>query len=204
MSKPKTEADLIKYICEKRKITEDEFKKMTHELQKINPDAKIIGLGNGRNGAKNFKVDCGKCDKTHDFMMETILDGNTRCKTNNTKRKVKTTYTIDMVTEIAKKRDILALNDTYKNVRENMSWQCLICSNKWGATWNNIHNHGSGCPKCVSYYNEEKTRLMLEILCGFKLPKDSSVKFLCFDTRCIELDGYNVKEKVAFEYNGPV
>jgi hypothetical protein len=61
------------------------------------------------------------------------------------------------------------------------------------------HITGVGCPYCI-YKNEADTKLIIEELTGFIFHKTKRI--IKKDGRCYELDGYNNKLKIAFEYQG--
>lgn len=81
----------------------------------------------------------------------------------------------------------------------------IQCENKheWEATPNNVKAHNSWCPQCSSTFNEERCRLILNNLLDANLIKVRPNFLLYGETRkCLELDGYDEKQRIAFEYNG--
>lgn len=82
--------------------------------------------------------------------------------------------------------------------------KCKACNHKWSTTWDNLRKHPNKCPKCNPHTksaSEEQAREILEHLTGWKFPRanPSDVPWL----NGLTLDGFNLKHKVAFEYQGP-
>jgi hypothetical protein len=75
-------------------------------------------------------------------------------------------YTIEFVKKFGKKKNILCLDDEYYGCKYLMNWRCLVltCKWKWEATFDNIKNADSGCPRCsgnVPYTIEEVKEIAL-------------------------------------------
>lgn len=103
--------------------------------------------------------------------------------------------------KIAEDKNGKLLSYQYKGDRIHLTWRC-INEHVWKATPNNIKAHGSWCPYCISYTNEERCRVVLDRLLDIQLTKQNP-KFLRYKfDKSLELDGYNEQAKIAFEYNG--
>lgn len=88
------------------------------------------------------------------------------------------------------------LAQEYQGLKAKYAWRCGSCTHEWVATYNNVKNHLSWCPRCNSSAREQVTRS------AFKenFPGES------FDTDRdrigMELDGYSSALKLAFECDG--
>jgi hypothetical protein len=90
---------------------------------------------------------------------------------------------------------------SYKGDKTKVTIQC---ENKhiWEVIPNNVKK-GSWCPKCIIPVNEERCRIILNYLLDSKLEKIRP-GFLYYEKtgKNLELDGYDEKLQLAFEYNG--
>lgn len=103
---------------------------------------------------------------------------------------------INDMCKLAKERDGECLSKEYKGCHTKLRWKC----NKDGCEWNAIPGNvvfGAWCPICKSLRSEKLCREYLEKKMKIKFPKVRP-KWL----NGLELDGYNEKYKLAFEYNG--
>ena len=103
-------------------------------------------------------------------------------------------YSIEKMQEIAKERGGKCLSLTYKSIHSKLLWECAN-----GHQFQTIPRHvmnGHWCPNCTIYLNEQLCRYILESLFEDKFIKDRNV------LNGYELDGYNAKLKLAFEYHG--
>jgi hypothetical protein len=98
--------------------------------------------------------------------------------------------------QIAKERGGKCLSEKYGPM---LKWQCRQ-GHQWEASPHNI-KFGTWCPKCTVYREERKCRLIFEKLLNKKMPC-SHPKWLRYNGRKLELDGYNSQLKIAFEYQG--
>lgn len=97
-----------------------------------------------------------------------------------------------------------------KGGKLNLNWQYtkstdkffVVCEkgHRWATCWNVIRS-GHWCPHCKVYRNEQLFRETLEKYTGHFFPSQRP-RWLKYNTRPLELDGYNEKEKIAFEYQG--
>ncbi len=111
---------------------------------------------------------------------------------------------IKNIIKLKVERNIIFLDKKVENNMENHNWKCGICNFIWRTNMNNIINHGSGCKKCSSGKSEEMIRRIFESM--FYRKKFETTRALnCLrykNNRNLELDGYNEKLKIAFEYQG--
>jgi hypothetical protein len=80
----------------------------------------------------------------------------------------------------------------------------VTCSegHRWETLWNRLHN-GNWCPICHKTIKEQSFRLVLENLYHVEFPrKRPSWMKSPLTGAPLELDGYNEKLKIAFEYQG--
>jgi hypothetical protein len=98
--------------------------------------------------------------------------------------------------EFAKTRGGECLSKDY-NSSNKLLWKCNN-GHTWEARYNSLRR-GDWCPECnnLRYFNEDKCRYILEYLLEIKFKKSRTA----LDSK-LELDGYNSKLKLAFEYNG--
>lgn len=105
------------------------------------------------------------------------------------------------VIEIAKSKGGKCLSTEYNIHKSKLLFRCED-GHEWNATHSAIKNSGSWCPSCVNK-TEALVRQFLECVLGVDLPNKSPgwVDLLGKKLRYM-LDGYNEKEKLAFEYHG--
>jgi uncharacterized CHY-type Zn-finger protein len=107
--------------------------------------------------------------------------------------------------EYARTRGGEILTIQFINVNRKLEWKC---KNKSHPTWwgspRFIVGQKTWCPECgLTYSKEKRVRIMLEYLLGFSLVKARPQWNLNPKTNhYLELDGYNEKEKIAFEFQG--
>lgn len=117
------------------------------------------------------------------------------CSTCSKRKK----YTIEQIRDIAKEKGGELSSTFYNDNKETLNW---ICANGHAFS-NNLHNvlQGQWCKECNSSIGENLTRFYLEYILQVKFTK-SYPQWLKMNTTPLELDGYNAKSKVAFEYQG--
>ncbi|MEX2142942.1 MAG: zinc-ribbon domain-containing protein [Pirellulales bacterium] len=98
--------------------------------------------------------------------------------------------------EIARHRGGHCLSKVYVNSKTPLEWKCGE-GHTWEAAPANVKNQEQWCPHCNLYLAEEKCRYVIERLVGVDFPKTSKV----LPDR-LELDGFNSKLDLAFEYHG--
>lgn len=112
---------------------------------------------------------------------------------------------LDKAHKYAKDLGGICLTNTYNDLNDNFTWKCHKSEHKaWKSKYNNVIGQKTWCPECGIYYQKENQfRKLFEYVLGFSLDKakpswniNPKTGFL------LELDGYNEKEKIAFEYQG--
>ncbi len=87
---------------------------------------------------------------------------------------------------------------TYINNESKLDFECQF-GHRFQRSWSEVKNSIRWCPTCSPnrLIGETLTRLMLEHLLRIKLPS-------CYikEMNGLQLDGYNEKSKIAFEYQG--
>jgi len=71
-------------------------------------------------------------------------------------------YSIDYPQEIAEQRNGSCLSKKYINANQKLKWKCNICNVVWYATFNNVKNNKSWCPKCMIRQRANKQRDTIE------------------------------------------
>lgn len=110
------------------------------------------------------------------------------------------------IKSLAENRKGECLNsNVYANNKTLLTWKCDNEEHSpWQANYHSINTLGSWCPECATNNkSEERTREMLEYLLGYKFEK-SYPEWLVNDLteRQMELDGFNIENKIAFEFQG--
>jgi hypothetical protein len=115
---------------------------------------------------------------------------------NEIKGKALIKYKIEDMKAFAKTRGGDCLSEKYIP-KAKLLWQCSQ-GHTWEAKYHSL-KRGDWCPECNNsrYFNEDKCRYILEDLLNVKFNKNRTA----LDSK-LELDGYNSKFKLAFEYNG--
>ncbi|PKM79133.1 MAG: hypothetical protein CVU88_07360, partial [Firmicutes bacterium HGW-Firmicutes-13] len=108
--------------------------------------------------------------------------------------------TIQEIHDIAKSRGGKCLEHEYKNDSTKMNWECRI-GHQWNATANNIR-HGRWCPICASGKMERICRIIFEKCFGEPFPSSWPKWLINRRGNAMQLDGYNEKLAIAFEYQG--
>ncbi len=106
--------------------------------------------------------------------------------------------TIEEMQQIALDRGGQCVSETYANSATNLRWRCSF-GHEWDATPNNIKNLGSWCPHCRVNVGEELVRAALEEAFPGELFERTRRESWMGG---LELDGYNEKLRLAFEYQG--
>ncbi|MCK4487056.1 MAG: hypothetical protein KAU38_09880 [Desulfobacterales bacterium] len=101
---------------------------------------------------------------------------------------------------IAEERGGKCLESSYKNDSTSMKWECRL-GHRWYATANNIRN-GKWCPICSSGRMERICRIIFESAFDAKFPSAQPKWLTNAEGNFMQLDGYNQKIGIAFEYQG--
>lgn len=106
---------------------------------------------------------------------------------------------IQELQKIAKSKGGVLLSKAINNNKEKLKWKCANDHE----FWLNAHNlkQNQWCSKCSASIGENLTRYYLEHLFKVKFSKKNP-EWLTFNTSPLELDGYNSRNNIAFEYQG--
>lgn len=110
-------------------------------------------------------------------------------------------HTLEECKELAQRNGGECLSIEYINKRTKIKWRCSR-GHVWDAIITNIIN-GGWCPNCYKHKYEDECRRIIENIMNEKFPKIRHKNIINPKTNLpLELDGYNDKLKIAFEYNG--
>lgn len=156
-----------------------------------------------KNAHTHIQITCKKCKNKWNVTWNNIQRGCwcRKCATEiNSSKQRKNKKEIQLFVE--KNNGILPLKWNYKNARTPIHIICKKCKYVRITNWNSIRE-GNGCPICSANKTENEVRKKLEKILKCKLPKRKP-KWLRYTTitNTMELDGYNEKLKIAFEYQG--
>jgi hypothetical protein len=101
--------------------------------------------------------------------------------------------------KIAKKNSGKLLSKKYVSSKTKLKWQCEN-GHIFYSSYNQIQQ-GRWCPHCFGKL-EQKFREVIEEYFGVKFPKKRPKWLINDDNNRLELDGYNKKLGIAFEYQG--
>lgn len=106
---------------------------------------------------------------------------------------------LERLQALAESRGGKCLATAYKKTGTSVLWSCSD-GHTWQATASNVIK-GTWCPECSAGVSERICRVFFETLFGLPFPK-SRPDWLRGEKRCLELDGYCEKLKIAFEHQG--
>lgn len=136
-----------------------------------------------------------KCNKEHVWTTNFcyIKYSNSWCLicANNNRR-----LSIEECQQFAIDKGGQCLSEEYINLFTKMKWKCDK-GHEWEAIYSSLKNSNTWCPICSSGRSEKSCRKIFEKYCNAKFPNVRPT-FL----EGLELDGYNMELKVAFEYQG--
>lgn len=145
-----------------------------------------------------------ECQYGHqwDAKPKNVIHGGTWCKTcyNDARR-----IGITEMHRVATNRKGRCLSDVYIDCDNPLLWECQY-GHQWFATPDKVRNSNTWCPVCASKIKkgERTCRNILEKLLQTKLPTIRPNWLINPQTgHRLELDGYSIDHKVAFEYQGP-
>lgn len=205
-------------------MSEVKSKKTKWTAKKVNEFLKPFNMylenpNDFRSASHEIEFKCRKCKKSAFYKFRDVkrrkeknmclfcsgMGNMSRPKINGRNKQVDMNYVTNKIEEICKEKNGKCLNiNEYINCKSKLKWKCKYCENIWEASYNNVINHGSWCTTCIYRGESEmKCRTMFELfLPGYKFKK-AYPKFLKEGKfKKLELDGYNKKLKIAFEYNG--
>lgn len=168
------------------------------ELRKNDEKAEIINKEEEvTESQSSIKIQCGNGHKVN-VKISKILNNTWVCRNCNQRK-----HSIQTFHDIAKNRNGKCLSESYLGLNKHLLFECES-NHKWEATPNNIKNKNSWCPQCKDLVNQERCRVVFEIL----FPNTNFITccpdFLHIEetNKKLELDGYNENLKLAFEYQG--
>ena len=99
---------------------------------------------------------------------------------------------------------------TYSGVKYPVALRCLACGYQWEARcYDILVERSDGCPWCTGYVRKKygsrpeiDARRIVERLTGWKFPKAKPDWLRGYNSHALELDGYNKRHNVAFEFQG--
>lgn len=106
-------------------------------------------------------------------------------------------HNIEEVQKIAKIKGGICLSKIYTRATDKLQFKCSE-GHIFEKKFKKILHRNEWCQKCSRNTSEEICRYILEYLLNVKFDK---IKFN-YNGHNLELDGYNEKSKIAFEYNG--
>lgn len=109
-------------------------------------------------------------------------------------------HTLQDMQNIAKERGGKCLSKEYINGKTKLLWECKQ-NHEWYARYNDILR-GRWCPICIERKNEKICRFLFEKIFKDNFPKQRYNWLKSPKNQNLELDGYNKKLKIAFEYQG--
>lgn len=188
-------------VCGQRKAANSV--KLTHELvvnrlHDINPCIRVLGKYQGC--MTPLKCLCLTCKHIWNPIWAE-LSRNHGCP------KCARTNSMLSASEIAKRmqsRGVIALSG-YSGASTNAMFVCAKYKHKWRAKWGDIirkDGRGTGCPHCADSINERTARRCMEEATGWKFPKCRPSFLKGRGKQPMELDGFNIKHRLGFEYQG--
>jgi hypothetical protein len=109
-------------------------------------------------------------------------------------------HTIEILQEFAKSKEGNLLSTEYINAKTKYQWRCKK-GHIWKSQWGHMKNQNHWCPDCL-FKNEAEVRKIFEDLFGVKFNKTKPTFLKLKKYSSLELDGYNERLKLAFEYDG--
>ena len=143
-----------------------------------------------------------KCVKGHNWEASwaSIKDMESWCPTCARQSRNKKLNLTDLQLH-AKSRNGLLLSKVYANCNQLLLWKCDK-RHQWKASWRSILYNKSWCPICKLSKTEVLVKELLEKKLNITFKKKHLYYDPIFKQKYYELDGYNEKYKIAFEYNG--
>jgi len=138
---------------------------------------------------------CFKCQNPFDIGLNNFFSRKQGCPICFGKKK----FNIDYVKDIAEKKNCVCLSDAYQGYDNFYKFQCKKCNYLWEQTFNSFDRHFQECNKCRGYHSKGEIELkdFLKEITGEVWYSNRKIIGNNF-----EIDAYNPKYKVAFEYGG--
>ena len=188
--------------CEKAHARElfamglDGFKQ---KMFSVHGDVFSFELSKYVNQRTKIKVQCKQCETIITSPPHTLING-VGCEScyDSEKRKEYGKEKLKEINVYVRKLGGKCLSDSYVNNMTNLQFQCKKGHN-FMESWSDVKDSMMWCKECAPnrLIGETLTRMMLEHLLGYEMPS-SYIKSM----QGLQLDGYNSKYQVAFEYQG--
>jgi len=145
----------------------------------------------------NFSSLLFKCEKGHEWKsnFKSVIIKGSWCPICLKEDQL----SIENLKKIAKLRGGSCLSET--RGQKKLEWKCHF-GHTWMASVGNVVNRNSWCPECASGLYENICRLYFEELFGKSFVKSHPKWLKNRSGKQLELDGYCVELKLAFEHNG--
>jgi Zn ribbon nucleic-acid-binding protein len=193
------------YPCE---YCEREYKKSLYSMglnefkqRMIAAHGDVFSFENTRyvNQKTKIKIQCRKCNSPISSYPQTLING-VGCGTCYELKK-RQEYSAEKLKEInkyVKKLGGKCLSNNYENNMTNLQFECKK-GHVFMESWADVKYSMRWCKECAPnrLIGETLTRMILEHLLGYQMPS-SYIKSM----QGLQLDGYNSKHNVAFEYQG--
>lgn len=119
---------------------------------------------------------------------------------NDKKSRNNTNRSIDQMQALAAEKGGICRSSVYRNVYHALEWECVI-GHRWTSAPANIIA-GRWCPKCALGQSERICRAVFEHLFEASFPRARPKWLVGKRGASLELDGYCVPLRLAFEYQG--
>ena len=151
------------------------------------------------NQRTKVKIRCIKHDLQFEQIPYVFLQGIgcSKCSKENIDSK-RSDETLLKIRNYVKKLEGKCLSEEYINNQTNLQFECKY-GHKFKESWSDVKNSLRWCPKC------SKNRLIGESIARQIMEHALQLEFPSVYTKEMEglqLDGYNAKHKIAFEYQG--
>jgi hypothetical protein len=147
-------------------------------------------------------VSCNQCGSQFKISWNKISQGCACVKCARKRTSEKQKMDINYIRTFMSGYGDTLVSNTYATAKEKLD---IMCKNghTYQRTWDTYRRRSSGCPKCRILVNEEECREIVEDLFWESFPKAKPEWLINPETgKRMELDGYNERLKVAFEYDG--
>ena len=174
------------------------FKLATADVAERLRRSGITLISHYRNSRSRVKVRCMKCRHSWRPIASQLLQGCGCPRCNSV------VLTPEAISKRLSHRQ-LSLSGVYRGSQNPIRLRCVLCDHQWQikrAAY--AFQSWLRCPKCYPDKfgrEEDRIRKIIEKLTGWKFPK-AHPKWLRGRGGQLELDDYNEKHKIAFEYQG--
>lgn len=177
-------------------------------------------IARGRNGEclsdtftsinSKLRWKCNDCGNTWEALPKSILQGQwckpcsysiKNAKLRGRSSKNEEMITIDYIRAISEKIGYKCLSSMYERSTTKLDFSC-INGHAFRKSYNEFKRSMYKCPYCTQYAGESIARYLLEKMLGVSFPKSRPDWLIGLKGKKLELDGYNEKLRIAFEYQG--